>query len=81
MRTSIQIRTQINKNKNVDYCLKLGHPVQNNLSNPMPQSEVIELHSVNQPPPVQPVLNQSDPSNPAPHQAQPYAGKHIVLYI
>ncbi len=28
---------------------------------------------MNQPPPVQ-----SDPSNPAPHQAQPYAGKQSV---
>ncbi|XP_016421635.1 phospholipid scramblase 2-like [Sinocyclocheilus rhinocerous] len=54
-----------------------GHPVQNNLSNPMPQSEVIELQSVNQPPPVQSVLTQSDPSSPALHQAQPYAAPAV----
>ncbi|KAF4111228.1 phospholipid scramblase 1-like [Onychostoma macrolepis] len=54
-----------------------GHPVQNNLSNPMLQSEVIERHSVNQPPPVQSVLKQSDPSNTAPHQAQPYAAPAV----
>ncbi|XP_058624221.1 phospholipid scramblase 2-like, partial [Onychostoma macrolepis] len=54
-----------------------GHPVQINLSNPMPQSEVIGLQSVNQPPPGLPVLNQSDPSNPAPQQAQPYAAPEV----
>lgn len=41
----------------------------------MPQSEVIELQSENQPHPVQ-----SDPSNPALHQVLPYAGKHSVFY-
>ncbi|XP_052456768.1 phospholipid scramblase 2-like isoform X2 [Carassius gibelio] len=54
-----------------------GHPVQNNLPNLMPQSEggTMELQSVGSP--VQPVLNQSGPSNPAPDQVQPYAAPAV----
>lgn len=37
-----------------------------------------ELQPVNQPAPVQPVVNPSGPSNPAPQQGQPYAGKHRI---
>ncbi|XP_042615844.1 phospholipid scramblase 2-like [Cyprinus carpio] len=61
-----------------------GHPVQNNLPNLMPQSEgpapappAIELQSMSPPPPVQPDLNQSGPSNPAPDQVQPYAAPAV----
>jgi len=34
-----------------------------------------ELQPVNQPIPVQLVMNPPGPSNPAPHHGQPYAGK------
>lgn len=37
-----------------------------------------ELQPVNQPAPVQPVVNPYGPSNPAPQQGQPYAGKHRI---
>ncbi|KAK9971551.1 hypothetical protein ABG768_024913 [Culter alburnus] len=57
-----------------------GSPVQNNLPNLMPHvpapAAPAELQSVNQPAPVQPVMNPSGPINPTPHQGQLYAGKH-----
>ncbi|KAL1271508.1 hypothetical protein QQF64_030524 [Cirrhinus molitorella] len=58
-----------------------GCPPQIHQPNPMPQREgtaldppAVELQSENQP---TPVLNQSDPSNPAPHQGQPYAAPAV----
>ncbi|KTG38048.1 hypothetical protein cypCar_00024876 [Cyprinus carpio] len=48
------------------------HQVQSYTGYPMPQSEVIELQSENQPHPVQ-----SDPSNPALHQVLPYAAPAV----
>ncbi|XP_016139799.1 phospholipid scramblase 1-like, partial [Sinocyclocheilus grahami] len=44
---------------------------------PAPAPPAIELQSVSQPPPVQPVMNQSDPSNPAHDQVQPYAAPAV----
>ncbi|XP_026122833.1 phospholipid scramblase 1 isoform X2 [Carassius auratus] len=54
-----------------------GHPLQNNFSNPMPESEVTDLQSENQQPLVQSVLKQPDPSNPVFHQPQPYAAPAV----
>ncbi|XP_056124619.1 phospholipid scramblase 2-like isoform X9 [Rhinichthys klamathensis goyatoka] len=57
-----------------------GCPPQNDHPNPMPQPEgpatapPAELQSVNQPAPVQLVMNLTDLSNPALHQVQPYTG-------
>lgn len=49
---------------------------------PAPAPPAIELQSMSPPPPVQPDLNQSGPSNPAPDQVQPYAGKpRINVYL
>lgn len=65
---------------------KLGCPPQNDHPNPTPQPEgpapappATELHPDNQPPPVQPALNSSDPSNPAPHQL--HGGKLRIHFI
>ncbi|XP_067307408.1 phospholipid scramblase 1 [Pseudorasbora parva] len=64
-----------------------GYPVQFYLPNPMPQPEgsapapPVELQPVNQPAPVQPVMIPSGPSNPAPHQVQPYAGYPVQNYL
>lgn len=63
------------------YCLKPDSPpkpTENQHPNLIPQPEgpalgslAKELQSVNQPPPVHPVMNQSDPSNPAPEGPAP----------
>lgn len=64
------------------YFPKLGYPIQNNLPNLMPHvpapAPPAELQPVNQPAPVQPVMNPSGPSNPTPDQVQPYAGKQRI---
>ncbi|XP_016101683.1 phospholipid scramblase 2-like isoform X2 [Sinocyclocheilus grahami] len=61
-----------------------GYPIQNYPPSAIPQTAgpgpvplAAELEPQNQPLPVQTVLKQSDPSNPALHQAQPYAAPAV----
>ncbi|KAK7176610.1 hypothetical protein R3I93_000745 [Phoxinus phoxinus] len=64
-----------------------GCPPQNDHPNPMPQPEgpapapPAELQPVNQPAPVQLVMNLTGPSNPAPHHGHPYAGYPVQNYL
>ncbi len=67
---------------------RLSKPTENQHPNFMSQPEVpdpappaADLQSENQPPLVQPVLNPSGPSNPAPDQAQPHGGKRTNVHL
>ncbi len=80
--TNLTLRTLNVFTFTLNFCLKLGYPVQSYPPNAIPQKAgpgpvppAAGIQPQNQTLPVQTVINPSGPSNPVPHQVQSYTGK------